>query len=269
MNIEHYLNLAKSNTAFKVDASWTKGRSVFGGLTAALVLTHIEAQLEKTESLTNRDLRTLNVHFCGAVTADEDCQFKYQVLSQGKSICQVQGQLIQDGQVKTQVVACFGMQRNSALKIDHVKSEPAIKTGEGMKFAFIKDVMPNFSQHIDLWINSKNFPFSGSPNKQVNGFMRLENPLPTFSDSAILALIDAWPPAILSVLKKPAPGSTVTWNIEFIQPRSELKKDDYLYYQCDVVQADLGYGHSEAKIFHPNGELIALSRQLVVIYDQK
>lgn len=35
--------------------------------------------------------------------------------------------------------------------------------------------------------------------------MRFKETPQTFSDAAILALIDAWPPAILAMLKKPAP----------------------------------------------------------------
>ncbi len=269
MNIEHYLTLAKSNTPFKIDDSWAQGRSIFGGLSAALVLAHIEAQIEESTGLTDKDLRTLNVHFCGAITADENCEFKYEILSQGKSIYQIQGQLIQDGQVKTQVLACFGLQRNSSIHISHAKLETVKAASDGIKFPFIEGLTPNFVQNIDVRATSKNFPFSGSANMQVNGYMRFEEAPTVFNDAAILALIDAWPPAILPMLKKPAPASTVTWNIEFVQPRNELKQDDYLYYQCDVVQADLGYGHTEAKIFHPNGELVALSRQLVVVYDQK
>jgi acyl-CoA thioesterase len=35
------------------------------------------------------------------------------------------------------------------------------------------------------------------------------------------------------------------------------------------LQANLGYAHTDAKIFHPNGQLLAVSRQLVGVYDQR
>jgi len=264
MNFSHYQGLAQSTAPFTIDEKWAQGRSVFGGLSAALVLTHIEAQT----GLTDKDLRTLNVHFCGAIVANEECQFSCTVLSDGKSISQVQGQLIQDGKVKTLVMACFGAQRNSSIKVPGIQL-PDIKTvNESLKFPHIKGVTPNFIEHMDMRFTSKQFPFSGSDNATLSGYMRFDDAPQVFSDAAVLALIDAWPPAVLTMLNKPAPASTVTWNIEFIQPRGELKTTDYLYYECNVLLADLGYAHTEGTIYHPNGELLALSRQLVAVYDK-
>ena len=49
----------------------------------------------------------------------------------------------------------------------------------------------------------------------------------------------------------------------------ELGADDYIYYECEAVQAVAGYAHSEAKIYDQEGRLIALSRQLVGVYEKK
>jgi acyl-CoA thioesterase len=89
-----------------------------------------------------------------------------------------------------------------------------------------------------------------------------------FNEAAIVALIDAWPPAVLQLLKEPAPASTITWNMEFVQPSPELKPYDMLFYDYQVIQASNGYAHTEAKVFHPNGELLVLSRQMVGVYDK-
>jgi len=264
MNFSHYQGLAQSTAPFTIDEKWAQGRSVFGGLSAALILTHMEAQT----GLTDKDLRTLNVHFCGAIVADQECQFSCTVLSHGKSISQVQGQLMQDGKVKTLVVACFGAQRNSSLNVPGIQLPDVKAAHESLKFPHIEGMTPNFIEHMDIRFTSNNFPFTGSDNTTMSGYMRFDDAPQCFSDAAILALIDAWPPAVLAMLKQPAPASTVTWNIEFIQPRAELETSDFLYYECDVVLADLGYAHTEGKIYHPNGKLLALSRQLVAVYDK-
>lgn len=264
MNFEHYIRLARLQTPFAIDRSWGQGRSVFGGLSAALVLSHIEAQT----GLTDKDLRSINIHFCAPLISEENCELSYQVLSQGKSIHQIQGQLIQDGQVKTQLMACFGAQRISAAKIKHSRDAELPAISKAFKFPYIKGVTPELVQKVDMRLTSKDMPFTGSENSQVHGWMRFEETPEVFNDAAILALIDAWPPAVLTTLKKPAPASTITWNIEFIQPRAPLEKDDHLYYDCEVVQAELGYAHTEGRVYHPNGELLALSRQLVGVYDK-
>ena len=264
MNFEHYIRLARLQTPFAIDRSWGQGRSVFGGLSAALVLSHIEAQT----GLTDKDLRAINIHFCGPIVSEEECQLSYQVLSQGKSIYQIQGQLVQNGQVKTQLMACFGSQRLSNAVIKQPRDCELPTIDKGFKFPYMKGITPELVQKIDMRLTSKDMPFSDSKDSQVNGWMRFEVQPETFSDAGILALIDAWPPAILTTLKQPAPASTITWNIEFIQPRQALKKDDYLYYDCQVIQAELGYAHTEGRVYHPNGELLALSRQLVGVYDK-
>jgi acyl-CoA thioesterase len=264
VNFSHYHALAQQNNAFTIDKNWTQGRSIFGGLSAALVLTHIEAKTD----LTNKYLRTINVHFCGPIDADKPCQIQCTLLSEGKSISQVQGQLIQDGNVKTLIVACFGAQRRSSINVPINTLNPQIPPESALKTPFIKDVTPNFIQHMDVRLTSKNPPFSGSENATLNGWMRFADAPEPFSDAAMLALIDTWPPAVLGMLKDFAPASTVTWNIEFIQPRPDVKSNDFLYYECDVVQAGSGYAHTEGKIYHPDGQLLALSRQLVAVYDK-
>ena len=84
MDFEYYQTKIKQVSTFPIDSAWGQGRSAFGGLTAALVLTHIEEQT----GLTDRDLRTINIHFCGAVILNEPCEFTHRVLSEGKSVFQ-------------------------------------------------------------------------------------------------------------------------------------------------------------------------------------
>lgn len=265
MDFEYYQNQVKLGSEFPIDAGWGQGKNIFGGLTAALVLTHIEQQT----GLTDRDLRTINIHFCGAVILDQPCEFTHRVLSEGKSVFQVEGQLLQDGQVKTQIVACFSAPRQSSIQVTHKPVFADKSVSQALVFPFIKGVAPDFAKYFDLRITQGSLPVSGSRQTRLAGWMRFAKPLEPLNDSAILALIDAWPPAVLPMLDKPAPASTITWNVEFIQPRDPLQTDDYLFYDCDVVQADFGYAHTEAKIFHPNGQLLALSRQLVGVYDKR
>lgn len=264
-SLTQYFELASGTESFSIDPTWAQGRSVFGGLSAALLLVHVEKQT----GLTDKELRTLNVHFSGAIAADEPCQLNYEVISEGRSVIQVQARLLQDNQCKTLVVACFAKNRDSHVRYQPDPHEPAVSREQAQQMPFIKGVVPDFIQHLDLRFTSKSLPFSGAEHGIITGYMSFHEPHSEFNDASIVALIDSWPPAIFPMLKGPAPGSSVTWNMEFIQPRAELKQDDSLYYECEVQQADLGYAHTEAKIFHPNGELIALSRQLVAVYDKR
>lgn len=262
---QHYLELAKSSQPFAIDDSWAQGRSVFGGVTAALLLTHIEANT----GFTDRELRSVNVHFCGALITNEPLQLEYHIISSGKSITHIQASLGQADGIKTLLTACFASERQSSIVIDTPLCETLPSIHDAKKLPYLKGITPSFIQHIDMRLNGNNFPYSGSENQPIKGWMKFEVPCDELDDSNILALIDAWPPAVLPLLKQPAPASSVTWNVEFIHPREPLGANDFLYYECKVTQAKSGLAHTQANIFSPNGQLIALSRQVVAIYDKK
>ncbi|HBO15974.1 MAG TPA: thioesterase family protein, partial [Porticoccaceae bacterium] len=263
MNFYQYTYLARTQTRLTIDAEWAQGRSIFGGLTAALVLAHIEANARSE----GYNLSTTNVHFCGATQSQTPCELAYQILSEGKSVRHVEGHLIQNGVIKTKVIACFTRQRASAIEINPEPKRFPMTPEAAPKMPFVKEMMPKFLQHFDLRYTHDNFPFKGSNDSLICGWTRLNAPTEDLVDSSILALIDAWPPVILPLLKRPAPTSTITWNIEFIRPRDKLDKEDSLYYECSGIVAGSGYAHSSGKMFHPNGQLLALTRQMIGVWD--
>lgn len=264
MDFLHYRDLAKIEGVFSISEGWGQGRSIFGGLTAALILTHIGSKVD----LSGRDLRTANIHFCGATIAGVESEFRHRVLSNGKSVLQVEGQLLQNGEVKTEIIVCYAKQRVSSINIDLPAKVFPVPLQDTSKMQFSKGMGPEFLQYFDLRYTNKNIPFSGSDNSLITGWMGFADPSEVLNDATILALIDAWPPAILPMLSKPAPASTITWNVEFMWPRPALDVDDLLYYECSAIEAGQGYAHTEGKIYHPNGQLLALNRQLVGVYDK-
>ena len=238
MEFLHYRDLAKTEDRFPISAEWGQGRSIFGGLTAAIVLVHIESN----NDLTGRDLRTINIHFCGAVIADVPCEFRHRVLSRGRSVVQIEGQLLQEGEVKTEIVACFTTDRISAITIySPSKLFPvAAQDTQEMASEFKQDSAPRFVGYFDLRQTNNNFPFTGSNHSLITGLMRYAKPIESLDDATIVALIDAWPPAVLPMMTKRAPSSTITWNIEFMHPRAALEVEDMLYYECSALQSGQG-----------------------------
>ena len=82
----------------------------------------------------------------------------------------------------------------------------------------------------------------------------------------LLALVDAWPPAVLPHLSKPAPGSTLSWTIEFVQPLVPLCTQDWCRYCATIEHAQDGYGHTSAMLWTAEGALLAMSRQTVTVF---
>lgn len=264
MSFEHYLEKARNCDHFAVDQSWGQGRTLFGGVSAAVALEKARQQIDDS-----RPLRSLSVSFCGATLANTDFQIHTQLLSEGKSVSQINGQITQNDKVVTQITACYGIERESEIDIQ-APAQHLPELGTGQRMSYISGLTPEFVQHIDYEYTQGQFPFSNSQHNELAGWMRFNEAGKQFSESHLVALIDSWPPVVLQKLKKLAPAATVTWNLEIVQPMSLLKEPltagEWLYYEAEIKQAHHGYVHTEAKVYSPDGTLIALSRQLVTIY---
>ena len=264
MTFDEYLQLTSTDQPIEIQADWGQGRTTFGGMSAALILSKMAKEIEPSKAL-----RSINVSFCGPVLVNEPVSIETQLLSSGKSISQLIGTAIQDQKVKTHVSACYGTERTSGIHLPVEKRADLGKPGAGNCLPYIKGVTPEYTQNVELCWTQGGAPFSNTKETRLSGWARLKQTPERFEDEHLLAIIDAWPPAVLPMLSKPAPTSSVTWSVEFVHARPHLDADDWVFYSCDIVQAENGYAHTEARIYHPNGDLIALSRQLVTIYDQR
>ena len=72
--------------------------------------------------------------------------------------------------------------------------------------------------------------------------------------------------AVLPHLKSFAPGSSLTWTIEFVQPQPQVDTHDWCQYRAVIEHARDGYGHCAAALWSAQGELLALSRQTVTVF---
>lgn len=267
MDFNSYLHQARHQNLLKIDASWSQGRTTFGGLSAALLLEQIEQQAG-----TDTTLRSLSINFCGALHTETDFNLSTSVLRQGKSITHYQGLASQNDELVTMVNACYARSRPSAIIVEP-QAAIAREVAAGQKMPYIKNVTPEFTQHIDFIYSDGGLPFSGSKHNHLHGWMRFNADLGQLSNAHLIALIDAWPPTLLQKLRAPVPCATVTWSVQFITPLSALpnpiRADQWLRYDAQIEQASDGYGHTEARIYSEDGTLLALSRQVVTVYDQR
>lgn len=264
MTFDQYLQQARHGDSFAINRSWQQGRTIFGGLTAALVLAYLDTQCKEAA-----DLRSLAVSFCGKVAADVPVTIRHAMLSQGKSITQVNGQLLQQGNVVTQVTACYAHERESDLLFEAANMDLP-EPGSGQKVPFIEGLAPDFIQHMTMDLHQGQFPFTNSREKELAGWMKLREAGGQMTNAHLLGLLDAWPPVVLQNLKRPAPAATVTWQVELVRPLAQFEEnlpaDSWVYFHDKTVQAQSGYTHTEAQAFNQQGQLLALSRQLVSVY---
>ncbi|TBU97668.1 acyl-CoA thioesterase [Phytopseudomonas dryadis] len=249
--------------ALRIPADWGQGRASFGGLVAALVYACMRRQVPA-----ERAPRSLAITFVGPVAADVPTRFEAELLREGKAVSQVLGRALQNGEVVALVQGSFGAPRPSSVSVAAAPAPTIKAVTDCQELPYIPQVTPEFTRHLAMRWGLGSMPFTGSSAREMGGWVRFRDqhkPEP-IDEAHLLALVDAWPPALLSHLKSPAPGSSLTWTIEFIQPLLALTTAHWCLYRAEIEHARDGYGHVAAALWADSGELLAISRQTVTVF---
>jgi acyl-CoA thioesterase len=236
---------------------WLQGRSLFGGLQAAIAQKAMRGLVPK-----EIPLRSLQVTFLSPVPAGE-VRVRAQVLRAGRNTTHVEARLLDGDQVVCLVVGIFGAARQSAVRI--VPQQPAVDSTKPLSFTFVPGLTPSFTQHFALrWLRG-GMPFSGSrlPENVIEIDMRDAGKA---SEGHVIAFADVIPPVALSMLETPAPGSSMTWMLEMMNDRvHELPLRGWRM-DAEVTAAADGYTSQTGSLWGPGGALVALSRQSMVVF---
>lgn len=261
--VELLEQVQRSPEALTIGPDWAQGRTSFGGLMAALVYTVMRSKVPA-----ERLPRSLAITFVAPVTPGMAVSFEAEVLRSGSAVSQVLGRAMQNGEVVTLIQGSFGAPRQSSVSVQALPA-PVIKAPEQSQgFPYIAKVTPEFTRHLDMRWGLGGMPFSGNKSREMGGWVRFRDQAPNrmLDEAHLLALVDAWPPAVLSLLSKPAPGSSLTWTIEFIQPPIPIAADQWCLYRAEIEQARDGYGHIAAGLWSADGHLLAISRQTITVF---
>jgi acyl-CoA thioesterase len=267
MHIDELLALAKTqksnpNLVLIIPSGWSQGLTVYGGLSAGLLYAAAREYVDLT-----RVMRSNSTNFVGPLMTEKTFTITVEILREGKNVSQVMVRAIQEN--KTCVVSqiCFGNSRVSTISIPNQDTHNIPSPLREGIIADAEKVTPAFLEHLDLSIQEGGMSFTAQKTSNYHGWLRFKKAPTIFTDAHLISIIDAWPPTLLQMLNAPAPGSSVSWNLEFIHPHRPISGNEWLAYQAHTRQAADGYGHTEANIWDKEGELIAISRQTVAIFD--
>lgn len=235
---------------------WMQGRTQFGGLVAA-AMTHAMAA---TCDMDQR-LRTLSIVFAAPIDPGV-AQIETTLDRTGKSTVFSSAVLVQNGSLRTRAHAVFAHGRESSISLKAPLPILEFALADAEKFPYIEGVVPTFLQNFDLRLGVGAFPYSGSNDGIIGGYAR-HNP-PIAGTSALLGLLDAWPPAILPMAAGPAAGSTVSWTAHFLR-EPPTDPDAWYTFRYDTVASEDGYA-TYVGTLACNGDVIAWSEQLSAVF---
>lgn len=259
MNLQEMLDQAATGTAH-VEEGWGQGRATYGGLVGGLMHSALRAQLPA-----DVPLRSLTVNFVAPVTPGA-AEADVQILRSGKSATQGLVTLRQGDSVVAAALAAFGAPRESTLSVRSAMAMPQLPEPMTIDpLPYIPGMTPDFFQHVEMRLADGNLPYSGAETSHMTGWMRFREAPPTFDERHFVSLADSWPPAVIQMLATPAPGSSLTWTLELLDDVT-AEPDTHWAYAVHTDHAADGYAHTDARIWHPDGRLVAISRQTVSVF---
>lgn len=251
------IRTAPGSAEVEVGNDWLQGRSVFGGLQAAIGLAAMRTWVDAAVPL-----RTLQMAFVAPVPAGR-VRAEARVLRSGKSATQVEARLVDADQTLASLIAVFGIARTSV--VAHAPRRPELAPGASIRFPYVEGRVPAFTRHFEAqWVRGS-LPFTGSTSRESSVELGLRDAGPV-GEAHILAFADFIPPVALSLLSQPAPGSSLTWMLELFGhdwaslPLSGWRVDS------EMVAAEDGYTSQSNRLWTPDGGLAALSRQSMVVF---
>lgn len=261
MTFDQLLSAVQSENELIIPSDWAQGRAAFGGLTVGLIFARMQSLVAE-----GRSVRSMQVSFVGPVEPGVPAVFEAEILREGKAVSQVMGRIVQNGEPRLVCMASFGGDRESVIKVDALPAPGAADIDQCYELPYIEGVTPGFIQYIGMRWAFGALPFTGKGGREMGGWMQFRMPPEVITDAHIMALIDAWPPAVLPYLKAPAPASSLSWALDIVHPRPEIMPGDWLLYRAAIDHAASGYGYTRAEIWTEKGELVALSRQTVTVF---
>lgn len=243
----------------EVDDSWAQGRTLFGGIQALLALRAMRAAMPDLPALWS--LHTTFV----APAAPGPLSLRVELLRQGRAAVQVAARLMAGEQVAAMFVAVFGASRDSALSFKPELKPLATDSSPGPELPFIPGLTPEFTRHYAYrWVEG-GLPFSGHSATTNRILLRQRDP-GLMEEEQIVAMADAIPPVALSLVQGHAPASTISWELEFVHHGQPVSNEGWWRMDASLVAARDGYANQDAHLHGPDGELVALSRQVVAVF---
>ena len=245
-----------------VGSDWFQGRGAFGGLAAGAAVRAMEDRVDSTE----HRIRALNVQFCGPLVA-APATMSVEVVRRGSSVINAQARIEQEGQAKTTATATFARDRHSASDFEQL-AMPEVPPPEEVATAPDSPLFPKFARYYEYKFCFGEIPFSSSDEAAVGGWCRLRDSDESVDAAHAAALLDLWPPAVLTRADSPTAAATISWQVLFHDPLplADAGADDFYLVAATTSQTLGGYAEERADLWSADGRRVAQGMQLVAIF---
>jgi acyl-CoA thioesterase len=235
---------------------WTQGRTLYGGMTAALA-----AKAATMMAPELPPLRSALFSFIGPAAGA--LTFRPEILRQGRSATVVNIDALADGALIARGVLTYGAARQSSI---HHALAPATNLPPPDAcdpFTPQAQAMSGFHEKFERRLATGSRLFTGAAEAEFEVWVRYVEVADVDPTLALLALADSLPPAAMAAFTAPAPISTMTWMIDLIHP---LPTDGWRLLRARSEACADGYSQQAMDVLAEDGTRIAVGRQTVAVF---
>lgn len=237
-----------------VPDGWQQGRGAFGGLGIGIAARAMEA-VE-----TERPLRALTAELPGPLLPGE-VEVRVASLRRGTGMTTLDARILQDGETKVRASGVFGRAR-----VDDAPIAAAREVGDWRAVQPLPAgaMGPPFSRFFEYRVTGP-IPFTGGREARVEGWTRPLGDAARWSGPEVVAMADAYWPALFSTMAAPRPMATVTYTLQLTAKAHALEPGAPLFFRSRVLAAEGGFVSELRELFAPDGALVAINPQTFVI----
>lgn len=242
--------------ALDVPDDWLQGRTLFGGLQAAVALAAMRSLVP------SMPLRTMQATFVAPVPGGL-VRARARVLRSGKNTIHVESRLVDGDNTLALMVGVFGAGRASAVEL--LPQQPAVVDRPATELTYVPGAYPAFTQQFRARWLAGGMPASGSTEtEQVIALGMRDSGNAT--ESHVLAMADFIAPIALSLLTERVPAASLTWLLEMLTDDFGSLSLDGWRVDARMMAAANGYTSQSLVLWGPGGVPVALGRQSMVVF---
>ncbi len=251
--------ISEHSTSFRLEDDWGQGRTVFGGMQGAMAVKAMRCAMGN-----DTPLRSLQAVFVGPVHFGE-VTVTARTLRQGKSATQVHAELCTGDRVRLIATGIFGTERES--EVNKLPTAPPCPRNlkDAVALPYTEGLMPTFLQHFETRVSQGIRPYSGAKDPRSITFTRHIDPAP-LSEFHLVAMGDVAAPVALASLTKPAPASSMSWQLELVRQPRDLSGNQWFRVDSKAMASGHGYSWQNTNYYDEQGKLVMLSRQCMAIF---
>jgi hypothetical protein len=208
-----------------IPEGFQQGRGAFGGL----VLGTLARAMIASEPDETRLLKMLSGEICGPVLVGPT-RIEVSVLRRGKNLTSLDARLLQNGEVLARASAGLSTPRATSGDVRSPDAPKQPRVEDTKRSTVGSGIEPPFARHY-AYSPTGPLPFSGGTDPRVEGYVR-EAVAPTRVDGpTVIALLDAYWPALFSVTTTPRAAATVGFTAQILVDPRTLDPETPLFHR--------------------------------------